>query len=83
MSENGSGPGQGTSVGYEITDAHCVSRTGKPTKGKIPKGRLVRRWKDELDDYWKGIIWQRIAQDRQMWKQHAEALAQLRNTMIA
>ena len=36
-------------------------------------------WRDELDDYWKGTIWQRIAQDRQMWKQHAEAFAQLRD----
>ena len=25
-SEDGSGPGQGTSAGYEITDEHCVSR---------------------------------------------------------
>ena len=45
---------------------------------KIPRGRL-----DELDDYWKGAIWQRIAQHRQTWKQHAEAFAQPRNTMAA
>ena len=36
----------------------------------------------ELDDYWKGTIWQRIAQDRQMWKQH-QAFAQPRDTMTA
>ena len=35
------------------------------------------------DDYWKGTIGQRIAQDRQMWKQHAEAFAQPRDTMAA
>ena len=43
---------------------------------KRPRGRPARRWRDELDDYWKGTIWQRIAQDRQMWTQHREAFAQ-------
>ena len=38
---------------------------------------------DELDDYWKGTIWQRIVQDMQMWKQHAEAFVQQRDTMAA
>ena len=52
--------------------------TWKPYERKIPRGRLARRWRDELDDYWKGTTWQRIAQDRQMWKQHAEAFAQPR-----
>ena len=50
---------------------------------KIPRGRPARRWRDELDDYWKGTIWQRIVQDRQMWKQHAEAIAQPRVNMAA
>ena len=35
-----------------------------------------------MDDYWKGTIWQRIAQDTQMWKQHAEAFAQQRDTIL-
>ena len=39
----------------------------------------MRHWRDELDDYWKGTIWQRIAQD----KQHAEAFAQPRDAMAA
>ena len=52
--------------------------TWKPYERKRPKGRPARRWRDELDDYWKGTIWQRIAQDRQTWKQHAEAIAQPR-----
>ena len=30
----GSGPGQGMSAGYEITNGHCVSPHGNPTKGK-------------------------------------------------
>ena len=33
-SEDGSGSGQGTSAGCEITDGHCVSPLGNPTKGK-------------------------------------------------
>ena len=35
------------------------------------------------DNYWKGAMWLRIAQDRQMWKQHVEAFAQLQDTMAA
>ena len=57
--------------------------TWKPYERKIPRGRPARRWRDELDDYWKGTIWQRIAQDRQMWKQHAEGFAQPRDTTAA
>ena len=38
---------------------------------------------DELDHYWKGTIWQGIAQDRQMWKQHAGTFAQTADTMAA
>ena len=55
----------------------------KPYERKKPRRRPARRWRDELDDYWKGTIWQRIAQDMQMWKQHAEAFAQPRDTMAA
>ena len=29
-----SGSGQGMSAGYEITNGHCVSPPGNPTKGK-------------------------------------------------
>ncbi|KAK2167527.1 hypothetical protein NP493_1271g01001 [Ridgeia piscesae] len=38
----------------------------KPYERKRPRGRPVRRCRDELDDYWKGTIWLRIAQDRHM-----------------
>ena len=38
----------------------------KPYQRKTPRRRPARRWRDELDDYWKGTIWQRIAQDRQL-----------------
>ena len=50
---------------------------------KRPRGRPPRRLRDEVDDYWKGTIWQRTAQDRQMSKQHAEAFAQPRDAMAA
>ena len=53
-----------TSAGYEIADEHCVSPSGNPTKGGT--GRPARRWREELDGYWKGTIWQRIVQTRQM-----------------
>ena len=49
---------------------------------KRPRGRPARRCRDELDDYMNGTIWQRTAQDMQMWKQHAEAFAQPRDTML-
>ena len=39
---------------------------------------MMDRWIDDIDDYWKSIIWHRIKQDRRTWKQHAEAFAQLR-----
>ena len=55
----------------------------KPYERKRPRRRPVRRWRDELDDFWKGTIWQWIAQDGQMWKQHAENFAQPRDTMAA
>ncbi|KAK2178237.1 hypothetical protein NP493_552g01045 [Ridgeia piscesae] len=37
--------------------------TWKPYKRKRPSGRPSRRWRNKLDHYWKGTIWQRIAQD--------------------
>ena len=57
--------------------------TWKPYKRKRPRERPARRWRDELDDYWKDTIWWRIAPDRQMWKQHAEAFAQPWDNMAA
>ena len=57
--------------------------TWKPYIWKRPRGKLARHWRDELDDYWKGTIWQGIAQDRQTWKQHAEASVQPRDTVAA
>jgi len=39
----------------------------KPYERKRPIVRPARRWRDKLDDYWKGTMWQRIVQDRQRW----------------
>ena len=63
-SEDGNGPGQGMSAGYEITDGHCVSPPGNPTKGKD----LEEDRRDEDGDHWQYIIWQRIVQDKQMYE---------------
>ncbi|KAK2158129.1 hypothetical protein NP493_1820g00012 [Ridgeia piscesae] len=57
--------------------------TWKPYEKKRRIRKPARQWRDELDDYWKGTIWQTIAQDRQMWKQHAVAFAQPRHTIAA
>ena len=68
----------------------CHRHDGTSPKTEVDLGRarqqeirLVRRWRDELDDYWMVTIWQRIAQDRHAWKQHAEAFAQPRDSMAA
>ena len=49
-----------------------MNNLNNSTKGKRPRGRPARRWRDELDDYW-----QRIAQDRHIWNQHADAFDQI------
>ena len=49
-------------------------------EGKRSRGRPARRGRDELNDYWKGTIRQRIAQDRQMWKHHANVFIQPHDT---
>ena len=53
-SEDVSGPGQGTSAGYEITDGHCISPTGNPMKGKDLEEdgeTLERRTRQLLEGY--------------------------------
>ena len=57
--------------------------TWKSYERKRSRGRPARRWREELYDFWKGTIWQCIAQDRQTWKQHAEVFAQPRDAMVA
>jgi len=81
MHKPGGGPWQGTLAEYEITDGHRVSPPGNPTKGNYLE-EDGRDSGDELDNYSKVTNWQRIAYDRHMWKQHAEAFAQPRDTII-
>ena len=76
------GPGHDVSVEYEITNEHRV-KTWKTYKEKWSNGTLVRWCRDNLDKYWKGTIWQRLAHDRQTWTQHGEAFAQPRDTAAA
>ena len=49
---------------------------------KHPQWRPVKRWRDDLEKYWRDTIWQRTALDRLTWRQHAEALTQPRDTRL-
>ena len=50
--EDGSGPGQGTSAGYEITDEHRVSQPGNTTKKeKTYRKTLERQTRRLLEGY--------------------------------
>ena len=43
----------------------------RPYDKKRRQGRPAKRWRDDLDKYWSDTIWQRIAQDRVIWRRHA------------
>ena len=45
---------------YQLTDGHRVSQFGNLHEGNRSRGRPTRCWRDQLDYYWKGTIWQRI-----------------------
>ena len=55
----------------------------RPYDKKRRQGRPAKRWRDDLDKYWSDTIWQRTAQDRVIWRRHAEAFAQPRDTTAA
>ena len=57
--------------------------TWRPYDKKRRQGRPAKRWRDDLDKYWSDPIWQRKAQDRVIWRRHAEAFAQPRDTTAA
>ena len=63
-----------------LKDDRWTSRvtTWRPYDKKIRQG-----WRDDLDKYWSDTIWQRAAQDRVIWRRHAEAFAQPRYTTAA
>ena len=65
-----------------LKDDRWTSRvtTWRPCDKKRRQGRPAKRWRDDLDKYWSDTIWQRTAQDRVIWRRHAEALAQPRDT---
>ena len=68
-----------------LKDDRWTSRvtTWRPYDKKIRQGRPAKRWRDDLDKYWSDTLWQRTAQDRVIWRQHAEAFAQPRDTTAA
>ena len=47
-----------------------------PRYGKRNRGRPATRWRDEIDRFSGHPTWKRQAQDRQKWKEHAEAFVQ-------
>ena len=57
--------------------------TCRPYGKKRRQGRPAKLWRDDLDKYWSDTIWQRTVQDRVIWRRHAEAFAQPRDTKAA
>ena len=45
----------------------------QPRDGKRSRGRQRKRWRDDLDKYWGHSTWQRVAEERHIWRSHAEA----------
>ena len=76
-------PGQGILTASKTTDGPRASLLGDHMYKKRRHGRPAKRWRDDLDKYWSDTIWQRTAQDRVIWRRHAEALAQPRDTTAA
>ena len=68
-----------------LKDNRWTSRvtTWRPYDKTRRQGRPAKRWRDDLDKYWSDTIWQRTAQDRVIWRRHAEAFAQPRDTTAA
>ena len=68
-----------------LKDDRWTSRvtSWRPYDKKRRQGRPAKRWRDDLDKYWSDTIWQRKAQDRVVWRQHAEVFAQPRDTTAA
>ena len=40
----------------------------RPMDGKRTRGRPMKRWRDEIDTYWRTAAWNRHAQNRGEWK---------------
>ena len=68
-----------------LKDDRWTSRvtSWRPFDKKRRQGRPAKRWRDDLDKYWRDTIWQRTAQDRLTWRWHADAFAQPRDTTAA
>ena len=68
-----------------LKDDRWTSRvtSWRPYDKKRRQGRPAKRWRDDLDKYWSDTIWQRTAKYRVIWRWHAEAFVQPRDTMAA
>ena len=54
----------------------CQVTDWRPMDGRRPRGRPSKRWRDEIDAYWKSVAWRASAQDRLSWRSNAEAFIQ-------
>ena len=74
-------------AGYinRLKEDRCTSHVTawRPYDKKRRQGRPAKRWRDALDKYWSFTIWQRTAQARVIWRRHADAFAQPRDTTAA
>ena len=48
----------------------------RPMDDNRPRGRPSKRWRDEIDDFWRSVAWKQNAQDRLSWKKNSEAFIQ-------
>ena len=64
-----------------LKDDRCTSsvNTWRPYDNKRRQGRPAKRWRDDLDKYWRYTIWQRTSQYRLTWRRRAEAFNQPRD----
>ena len=54
---------------FQVTDR-------RPMDGSRSRGRPPKRWRNEIDAFWRSVTWKQNAQDILSWKNNAEAFIQ-------
>ena len=54
----------------------CQVTDWRPMDGNRPRDGPSKRWRYEIDDFWRSVSWKQNAQDRLSWKRNAEAFLQ-------
>jgi len=72
----------GASCTHGRDEKYIKILVGKP-KGKIPLGRLRRKWEDNIrmdlgDIGWEGVDWIHLAQDIEQWRSVVNTVMELR-----